>query len=196
MAVERIQERDTIAKASVNWTHYLKGLTDWKPWVHAFIQFCWNYSFASLNNFTPTIIKNLGYTSVKAQGLSAPPYLGAFLCCVAAAFISDRWGKRGPIIAFLASVALVGYLILTIVGNSVSTGARYAGIWFACCGTFPIVALNLTWILNNAGNDSKKGSSVAIVALVGQLTSFIGSSVFYDKAAQVSLPVMSYLGFG
>jgi hypothetical protein len=27
MAVERIQERDTIAKSSVNWTHYLKGLS-------------------------------------------------------------------------------------------------------------------------------------------------------------------------
>lgn len=37
MAVERIQERDTIAKSSVNWTHYLKGLLDWKAWVHAFI---------------------------------------------------------------------------------------------------------------------------------------------------------------
>jgi hypothetical protein len=64
-----------------------------------------------------------------------------------------------------------------------STGARYAGVWLACCGTFPIVALNLTWVLNNSGNDSKKGSSVAIVALVGQLTSFIESSVFPNKDA-------------
>lgn len=97
--------------------------------------------------------------------------------------MSDRWGKRGPIIALFGSIALVGYLILTIVGNDVSTSTRYAGTWFACCGTFPIVALNLTWVLNNSGNDSQKGSKVALVALVGQLTSFIGSSVFPDKDA-------------
>lgn len=125
----------------------------------------------------------MGYTSITAQGLTAPPYFAALLCCVVVALVSDRWGKRGPLIAVLATVSLIGYLNLTTVSNQMSVGARYVGVWFACCGTFPIVALNLTWILNNVGNDSKKGSAVAVVAIVGQLTSFIGSSVFPDKDA-------------
>ena len=69
MAVELIQERNTTARSKVNWTIYLRGVADWKAWVHAFIQLGWNYIFASLLNFVPTIIKNLGFTSVKVQNI-------------------------------------------------------------------------------------------------------------------------------
>jgi MFS family permease len=183
LAIERLQMRDTTAKSKVDWKQFRAGILDWKTYVHALIQFSWNYSFASLSNFLPTIISSMGYKSITAQGLTAPPYFGAFLCCIAVAFISDRWGKRGPLIAFLGCVSLVGYLILTLVSNEQSVGARYGGIWFTCCGVFPIAALNLTWILNNLGSDSKRGGSIAVVATIGQLTSFLGSAVFPNKFA-------------
>lgn len=175
--------RDTTAKTKVGWKQYIAGLIDWKTYVHVLIHFCFNYSFASLSNFLPTIVSNLGYTSINAQGLSAPPYFGAFMCCVIGAFISDRWGKRGPLIAFFGAVGLLGYLLLLLVKKEVSVGARYAGVFFACCGTFPVVSLNLTWVLNNLGSDSKKGACLAVVATLGQLTSFLGSAVFPDSAA-------------
>lgn len=149
--------------------------------MHTFIHFSFNYSFASLSNFLPTIVRHMGYTSVQAQGLTAPIYFGAFLYCVAGAVVSDKWGKRGPLIAGFSAMGVVGYTLLLAVKEN--TAARYAGAWFATCGIFPVVALNLTWILNNLGSDSKKGAAVAVVATVGQTTSFLGSSVFPDKAA-------------
>lgn len=177
--------RDTTAKSTVHWHQYLAGLADYKTYVHALIHFAWNYSFASLSNFLPTIIKEMGFNSIDAQGLTAPPYFAAFLCCVAGAFVSDRWGKRGPLIAFFGALSFLGYLMLLV---STRTGVRYAGVFFACCGTFPIVALNLTWVLNNLGSDSKKGASLAVVATVGQLTSFLGSAVFSNSAGYVHPP--------
>ncbi|RDW94453.1 hypothetical protein BP5796_00216 [Coleophoma crateriformis] len=179
LAVERIQMRDTTAKSEVHWHQYLAGLADYKTYVHALIQFAWNYSFASLSNFLPTIINEMGFTSVDAQGLTAPPYFAACLCCVVGALVSDRWGKRGPLIAFFGALSFLGYLMLLV---TTKTSVRYAGVFFACCGTFPIVALNLTWVLNNLGSDSKKGASLAVVATVGQLTSFLGSAVFPNSA--------------
>lgn len=187
LAVERLQIRDTTGKSTVAWKQYFAGLRDWKTFVHALIQFAVNYSFSSLNNFLPTIVKDLGYTSINAQGMSAPPYAAAFIGCIVAAIISDRWKKRGPIMAIYGAIGLLGFLLLLLVDVTASAGARYAGIIFACMGTFPVVALNLTWILNNLGSDSKKGASLAIVATVGQLTSFIGSSVFPSTAAYVLL---------
>ena len=40
--------------------------------------FCVNVSYSSLPVFLPTIIQDMGYTSINAQGLSAPPSFAAF----------------------------------------------------------------------------------------------------------------------
>lgn len=147
------------------------------------VHFCCNYSFACLSNFLPTILETMGYDSINAQGLAAPPYLVSFLCCIAAAIVSDRWGNRGLVITFFASMGTVGYLILTCVENETQTGARYAGVWLATCGIFPALAINITWMLNNQGGESKKGAGMALLAVFGQCSSLVSSSVFPDSDA-------------
>ncbi|KAJ5249964.1 hypothetical protein N7489_000374 [Penicillium chrysogenum] len=182
-AVERMQSFDTTKKSKVSWSQVLSGLSDYKNYIHMSIHFCCNYSFGGLSNFLPTIIQHMGYTSINAQGLSAPPYFVSFLCCVAAAFLSDRWGNRGILITLFASMATIGYLLLTCVQDESKTAARYAGVWLATCGIFPALALNITWLLNNQGGESKKGAGMAMLAIFGQTSSLISSSVFPDSDA-------------
>lgn len=180
-AVERLQVLDRTAKSKVSWGQIVAGITDYKNYTHTMIHFCCNYSFAGLSNFLPTIVKHMGYTSINAQGVIAPVYLAAFLCCVAAAYTSDRWGKRGYIVSGFAAMGGVGYLLLTLVHNS--NGVRYLGIWFAACGVFPALAINITWLLNNQGGDSRRGAGMALLAIIGQCSSFVSSSVFPDEDA-------------
>jgi MFS family permease len=142
------------------------------------IHFCCNYSFAGLSNFLPTIIEEMGYTSVTAQGLSAPPYFASFLLCIVAAIVSDRWGHRGLVIAAFATMGMVGYLVLAAVQSETQPGVRYAGVWLATCGVFPALAINITWLLNNQGGDSKRGAGMAVLAVFGQCSSFVSSSAF------------------
>lgn len=182
-AVERLQAFDTTAKNKIQWSQVLSGLSDYKNYVHMTIHFCCNYSFAALSNFLPSILESMGYTSINAQGLAAPPYLVSFLCCVAAAFLSDRFSNRGGLITFFAIIGTIGYLILTCVQDETKTAARYAGIWLATCGIFPALALNITWLLNNQGGESKKGAGMAMLAIFGQCSSLISSSVFPDSDA-------------
>lgn len=182
-AVERLQTIDRTAKSQVQWQQVLSGLKDYKNYVHMTIHFCCNYSFAGLSNFLPTILETMGYSSINAQGLAAPPYLGSFICCIFAALVSDRWGNRGWVITFFASMGTVGYLILTCVKDETHTGARYAGVWLATCGIFPALAINITWLLNNQGGESKKGAGMALLAIFGQCSSLISSSVFPDSDA-------------
>ncbi|CAG8903486.1 unnamed protein product [Penicillium egyptiacum] len=182
-AVERLQSFDTTKKSKVSWPQVLSGLSDCKNCIHMSIHFCCNYFFAGLSNFLPTIIQHVGYTSINAQGLSALPYFVSFLCCVAAAFLSDRWGNRGILITLFATMATIGYLLLTCVQDESKTAARYAGVWLATCGIFPALALNITWLLNNQGGKSKKGAGMAMLAIFGQTSSLISSSVFPDSDA-------------
>lgn len=180
-AVERLQIVDRTARSRLAWRQVLNGLSDYKNYIHMLIHFCCNYSFAGLSNFLPTIIRDMGYTSVNAQGLTAPPYFASFLCCIGVAILSDRLGNRGFIISSFATIGTIGYLILAIVHQETATAARYTGIWLATCGIFPALAINITWLLGNQGGDSKKGAGMAILAIFGQCSSFVSSVIFSDR---------------
>lgn len=48
----------------------------------------------SLSYSLPTMVKNLGYTAVKAQALTTPPYLFATVVCISVGYLSDRYQHR------------------------------------------------------------------------------------------------------
>jgi MFS family permease len=145
------------------------------------MHFCCNYSFASLSNFLPTLVKNMGFSPVNAQGLTAPVYLAAFVLSILSAWYSDRIGNRGWFVCGFAGVGCIGYVLLATVEDVVAV--RYAAIWLICCGVFPALSLNVTWLFNNQGGDSKKGAGFAIFTTVGQTSSFVSSVIFPSKDA-------------
>ncbi|RMJ20126.1 hypothetical protein CDV36_000212 [Fusarium kuroshium] len=182
-ATARLGTKDTTEKTKLNWKQVTAGLSDYQPYVHALIHFCCNYSFAGLANFLPTIVQALGYSSIKAQGLTAPPYAAAFVLCIAAAFFSDKFGHRGFVIAGCSAMAGVGYLLLAIVEDTNRMNIRYLGIWFAVMGVFPSLTLNITWLLNNQGGETKRGIGIAVIAILGQCSSFLSSAMYPKKDA-------------
>ncbi|OOO07727.1 major facilitator superfamily MFS_1 [Aspergillus oryzae] len=179
-AVERMETRDTTRKSSLSRAQLFAGLTDYKNYCHACLHFCCNYSFAGLSNFLPTIVHSMGYDSVQAQGLTAPPYFGAFLSSILVAWLSDRYGSRGWILAISASVATVGYALLA---TQTGTAVRYVAIWLTSCSIFPALAINMTWMLNNNAGDTKKGIGMSLLAIIGQCSSFLASFMYPNSAA-------------
>ncbi|KAM0345824.1 hypothetical protein ACHAPU_006178 [Fusarium lateritium] len=125
----------------------------------------------------------MGYDSITAQGLTAPVYFAAFLLCVSTAFISDRYGNRGYIVAAFGAIGAIGFGLLAAVQDMDRIGPRYTGVWLAACGIFPALCLNITWLLNNQGGDSKKGAGLAISLTIGQCSSLISSAVFPKEDA-------------
>ncbi|PHH76578.1 hypothetical protein CDD83_4237 [Cordyceps sp. RAO-2017] len=178
LAVKRLQHRDTTAKDGVKWRQVLLAFCDYKNYVHAAIHFSANYSFAALSNFLPTIVHDMGHDPIRAQGLTAPAYFAAFLLCLLTSYLSDRLWRRGPLLAATAALAVAGYALLAAVRDQSKANVRYAGVWLAACGAFPALSLNVTWLLNNQGGDSKKGAGLAIFLTIGQCSSFVSSLVF------------------
>lgn len=77
------------------WSDVTAAAKDRKTYLMCML-FWWGGSVPtySLSYTLPTMVKNLGYTAVKAQALTTPPYIFATCVCVFTGWISDRYQKR------------------------------------------------------------------------------------------------------
>jgi MFS family permease len=161
--------------------------------------FSCNVSFSSLPVFLPTILEGMNYTSINAQGLSAPPYFLSFLMCILTTWVADKTGQRGLMIIGLSLIGATGYVILAAV---TSTGVRYFAIYLAAAGIFPAIANILPWVLNNQGTDSKRGSGMALLNIIGQCGPLLGTRIYpksegpyYRKGFIICAAFMFFNGF-
>ncbi|OJD11486.1 hypothetical protein AJ78_07751 [Emergomyces pasteurianus Ep9510] len=159
----------------VSWKEIGEALLDVKSWLVALMYFSCNVSYSSLPVFLPSILKDMGFTSINAQGLSAPPYFLSFLTSVITPWIADRYQQRGLMIAILSIVGCLGYVLLA---TCTAVGPRYVGVWMAASGVFPCIANILPWVLNNQGSDTRRGMGIIILNLVGQCGPLLGSNIF------------------
>lgn len=123
---------------------------DPKAWFTALMYFSCNVSFASLPVFLPTILNQMGFTAVNAQGLTAPPFFLSFLVTLFSTWLADKTQQRGLVIIFLSAMGGVGYVMLAA---AKSVGARYAGVFLAAAGIFPSIANILPWVLSKLQSD-------------------------------------------
>jgi MFS family permease len=113
-----------IRRAILNWNTILLSLA-------AFSIITPIYSFSL---FLPTIIKSLGYTSIKAQLFTVPPNLLAFFSVLLVGHFSDRYHMRGPFMLGGCTLAICGYIMLIA---SEMPGLRYGGTFLVAAGIFP-----------------------------------------------------------
>ena len=121
--------------------------------------------FASLPVFLPTILEDMGFGSINAQGLTAPPFFLSFLVTIASTWIADKTQQRGYMIMFLTCVGGIGYILLVTVKT---VGVRYFGVFLAASGIFPSIANILPWVTNNQGSDTRRGAAIMLLNLIGQ----------------------------
>ncbi|KAL3443594.1 major facilitator superfamily domain-containing protein [Aspergillus insuetus] len=170
-----LKARGREEKGKLDFNQVFAAFYDYKNYFQAIIIFCLNAAFAALPAFLPTIIQDIGYSSVQAQGLSAPPYLAAYVVCLTASFLSDKVGNRSYFLSALSIVGAIGYLVQALVK---ATGVRYFATYLICAGVFPAVALTFTWVTDNQGSASKRGAGLIIFGMVGQTGSIAGSRFF------------------
>ncbi|PBP25625.1 MFS transporter [Diplocarpon rosae] len=166
---------ETSRVGGLQWRDVGATLLDMKPWITALMYFSCNVSFASLPVFLPTILNEMGFTKINAQGLSAPPYFLAFLVVILTTWSADKTCQRGLTIVFLSLLGATGYIILAA---GTSTAVRYAGVFLAAAGIFPSIGNILPWVLNNQGSDTRRGTGIAILNVVGQCGPLLGTRLY------------------
>ena len=174
----------------------VSSFADLKNWCCMLMFFSINVSFASLPVYMPTIIEEMGYSSVNAQGLSAPPYILTTIVVLLASWLSDKYQVRSLFICGITIIGSVGYLLLAFIDT---VGVRYFACFLIAVGIFPAVPLLITWSGNCHSSDGKKGMGFVLLQVVGQCGPLLGTRIFpasdgprYQKGCLISFGFLAF----
>ncbi|KAL8950445.1 MAG: hypothetical protein Q9222_003513 [Ikaeria aurantiellina] len=167
--------------------------------VRQFMYFSTNVGFASLPVFLPTILEDMGFSSINAQGLTAPPFFLSFLVTIFSVYVADKTQQRGATVMVMSTIGFIGYVLLAACET---VGVRYFGVFLAAAGIFPSIANILPWVLNNQGSETRRGTGIAILNITGQCGPLLGTNIFpkseaprYKKGMWISAAFTIFTGF-
>ncbi|KAI1634414.1 major facilitator superfamily transporter [Biscogniauxia mediterranea] len=187
-AIQQTGSEGTSRVGHVDFKEVLMSLKDPKTWLPPLMYFSCNVSFSSLPVFLPSILQNMGFTAIHAQGLSAPPYFLSFLVCIGTTWIADKTQQRGLVIIALSLIGGAGYIVLVACKT---VAVRYFGVFLAAAGVFPAISNILPWTINNQGSDSKRGAGIALLNIIGQCGPLLGTRIFPTRDAPYFIRGMS-----
>ena len=144
----------------------------------------------STSFFTPTILKQLGWTSVRAQVLSIPVYIVAAVVALLTALCTDYLRHRYAFCMFGVLVATIGYVIL-LAQRSVAVSVRYFAVYLITTGGYITQPVTLAWLSNNMGGHYKRSISSAMQIGLGNAGGIVASNIYITGQAP-TYPV----GFG
>jgi MFS family permease len=116
-------------------TYFWQSVKDWKTWVGALMYMGVDGALYAFSLFLPTIIKELGFTSTRAQLLSVPPYALACILTIAVGWHADRTGQRGLYNIGVSVLGMVGFAILI---GSKSPALSYVAVFLGALGIYPV----------------------------------------------------------
>jgi len=161
-------------------TYLWQSIKDTKTWLFAIIYMGADGSLYAFSLFVPSIIRQLGYTSTKANLLSVPPYFVAAIVTVLAGWYADRTQKRGLTNIVISISGIVGFAMLL---GSDKAGVKYAGTFLGAIGIYPCIANTISWCSNNVEGVYKRGVTLGIVIGWGNLNGVVASNIYRQADA-------------
>jgi MFS family permease len=132
--------------------------------------------------FTPTIIRDLGFTAEAAQIRSIPVFVVAAVVSLVVAWCADRARHRFGFCILGICMASVGYVIL-LCQDSVSVGVRYFAIFVVVSGGYICQPVTLAWIQNNMTGHYKRSIASAMMVGFGNCGGIVASNIFITEEA-------------
>ncbi|KAF5384133.1 hypothetical protein D9615_003356 [Tricholomella constricta] len=161
------------------WQGFKAIISDPSAWMFMLIYASFNVGVATISYFLPTLIRDLGFSSINAQGLTVAPYVVGWLLVFLQSWHSDRTRDRGWHIVASCSISFVGYVILaTSVQKSV--GAAYFALFLVVGGNYSLFPLVMSWAANAFSPTSKRGVGTAFIVSISNCVSIASPQVYFD----------------
>ncbi|KAF4993959.1 hypothetical protein FGRMN_6090 [Fusarium graminum] len=148
------------------WTGLRDAAVDWRTWVLCLL---YNLHISSLGfqNFLPTVIGTLGYSTTVTLALTCPPYVLAAGVGLLIAWTSGHYNERTWHIISCKSLVMIGFIIPAATTNF---AARMFSIFLFVGFSFGINNILLSWVSSTLGQtNEKKAVALAMCNMLGNL---------------------------
>lgn len=131
------------------------------------------------------MVKSLGFSSIKAQALTAPPYVFAFFCVIAIAIYSDKYQCRARSLLISYTVGTTGIIILwPSLYHANLSALSYFALFLVVAGYNMQAPAVGSWLGTNVRNPTKRAAAMGWQSTFGQLLGgCIGANIFVDSEA-------------
>lgn len=132
--------------------------------------------------FTPTILTQLGWTSIHAQVMSIPIYVVACVAALVTAILSDHLRHRYAFVIGGLLITTVGYILL-LCQHAVPVSVRYFAIYLITSGGYVTQPVVIVWLMNNLGGHFKRSVGAAMQIGLGNIGGIVASNIFLTNEA-------------
>lgn len=152
------------------------------------------------NFFLPTILRELGWTSVRAQVMTIPVYLVAASLSLGIAYTSDALRHRSGFIMLGILLASIGYAIL-LGQQTLSVAVKYFATYLIVGGGYVAQPMCMGWLAVQMGGHYKKNVATAMQVGVGNVGGIIASVIYvpnpgYSMGYGIGLGLMWFAAAG
>ncbi|KAJ2315117.1 hypothetical protein IWW54_000493 [Coemansia sp. RSA 2705] len=180
-ALEMLEADRALSPTADYSTHQvLRALSDWTVWGYAIIFWAAATGGATQAIFGPTLIAAMGYTSTRAQVLSAVPSACGFASQLLSMVLPRLYRRFSVWIMLFSAAACAFYAVIATVEDSHVRFAFLCLSNFALSPNMPLVSL---WMSNNVLGVTKKGVASACTVMLGGIAGLIGSHIYRDQDA-------------
>ena len=143
---------------------------------------CADYKHSTM----PQILKNMGFTSTKAQLMTAPPYACGAISALLSSLLADKFTWRMPFIASGQALLIIAFAILFATAENIKDNVAlcYFAVHVACIGVYPILPGCNAWTINNLAGPEKRAIGIATMICIGNMGGIVGSFIYQERKAQ------------
>lgn len=161
-----------------SWAAVMRAVISPLTWLSAIAYCAILTALYTFGLFVPTIIVGLGYSAIRAQLFSVPPYAVAAFLTVLAAWVSDKKKTRGPIMLAFLPLAIAGY---ALIANATSNQTKYGALFLMAAGLYPAVPPVLVWLSNNFTQHYTRATAIGLQLAIANCGGIIGTFVYDSK---------------
>ncbi|OQD73687.1 hypothetical protein PENDEC_c014G05993 [Penicillium decumbens] len=181
LAAERLRLEGSHGSANaMSWGDAKAVLTDWRLYAHYAVYFGISTPFSSLSLFTPAITSGLGYSNLRAQLMTVPPYAVAYVVTVVGAC-------RGLHSAIFSFIGAMGFLASAVLPAEAYL-SRYGCLIVAASGAFACIPPLLGWLSSNLRSTAGAGLAIALNVSFGAPGQIVGVWIYKSDEAKKGYP--------
>ncbi|KAK0226071.1 putative MFS transporter [Armillaria fumosa] len=187
LSAVRLKDSSKASGTGLSWRDVTSTVTEWRLWIHFLIYFGISAPFSSMSLFAPTIVSGLGYTSLRAQLMTVPPYAVSWVFSILIGYAADRLNRRGLFSAVFAAIGAIGFIASATLPED-AYKSRYGTLIIACAGAFSCIPPLLGWLSCNMRSTATTGLAVALNISFGAPGQIVGVWIYKGDEASKGYP--------